>query len=202
MWKAIAGAPLSAVREAYERRARPQNQYLDCRWRAAIKSLLQRQSGATIISPKRSRRSHPDRRSHPSRSSRYIAVSLSVANHHASLPVAWRLYLPQSWADDPARRCQAGVPDAVRFQTKPEIACDQLRAACAAGLPGSIVLMDAGYGDDTWLRSETTSLGLQYIAGVRPHTSVWPPGTGRLPPKKWRGRGRPPTRLRRRPGSC
>jgi SRSO17 transposase len=126
-----------------------------------------------------------------------VAVSLSVANHHASLPVAWRLYLPQSWADDPAARRQAGVPDAVRFQTKPQIACDQLRAACAAGLPRGVVLMDAGYGDDTWLRSEITSLGLQYIGGVRPHTSVWPSGTGPSPPKKWRGSGRPPTRLRR-----
>ena len=126
-----------------------------------------------------------------------VAVSLSVANHHASLPVAWRLYLPHSWADDPAARRQAGVADAVRFQTKPEIACDQLRAACVAGLPRGVVLMDAGYGDDTWLRSEITSLGLQYIGGVRPHTSVWPPGTGPLPPKQWRGSGRPPTRLRR-----
>ena len=89
-----------------------------------------------------------------------VAVSLSAANHHASLPVAWRLYLPQSWAGDPALRRQAGVPDAVRFQTKPEIACDQLRAACAAGLPRGVVLLDAGYGDDTWLRSEITSLGL------------------------------------------
>ena len=37
-----------------------------------------------------------------------VAVSLSVANHHASLPVAYRLYLPQDWAQDRKRRRKAG----------------------------------------------------------------------------------------------
>jgi len=46
-----------------------------------------------------------------------IAVSLSVANSAASLPVAYRLYLPQDWAADPARCGRAGVPDGVVFQT-------------------------------------------------------------------------------------
>ena len=64
-----------------------------------------------------------------------IAVSLSLANGTASLPVAWRLYLPQEWADDPERRAQAGVPEDVRFRTKPQIALEQIRAAVDAGLP-------------------------------------------------------------------
>ena len=64
-----------------------------------------------------------------------VAVTLSVANDHASLPMAHQLYLPAEWADDPARRARAGVPDDVAFQTKPGIALDQIRAALEAGAP-------------------------------------------------------------------
>ena len=64
-----------------------------------------------------------------------VAVSLSVANEAASLPVAYRLYLPQDWAADPVRRKKAGVPESVTFQTKPEIALDQIRAALEAQHP-------------------------------------------------------------------
>ena len=78
-----------------------------------------------------------------------IAVSLSVANDHASLPVAWRLYLPEGWANDRARRAKAGVPEDVVFRTKPEIALDQIRTAPSAGVPRGVVLADAGYGIDT-----------------------------------------------------
>ena len=53
-----------------------------------------------------------------------VAVTLSVANEAASLPVAYRLYLPEEWAEDPVRRRKAGVPEDVGFQTKPEIALD------------------------------------------------------------------------------
>src|SRR6202795_1031245 len=67
-----------------------------------------------------------------------VAVSLSLANHHASLPVAYRLYLPQDWADDRERRRKAGVPEEVVFKTKPQIALEQLRWAHHAGLPRGV----------------------------------------------------------------
>src|SRR5215204_3481402 len=126
-----------------------------------------------------------------------VAVTLSLANHTASLPVAYRLYLPQEWADDPARRKTAGVPEEITFQTKPEIALDQIRAAADAGLPRGVVLMDAGYGSDTQLRTDVTALGLSYIAGILSNPSVWAQGRAPLPPKPWSGRGRPPTLMRR-----
>jgi SRSO17 transposase len=126
-----------------------------------------------------------------------VAVSLSIANRHASLPVAYQLYLPKEWAQDRVRRKKAGVPKEIRFKTKPRIALDQLQWACTAGLPRGVVLMDAGYGADTDLRSAVTTLGLSYVAGILPQTSVWAPGTGPLPAKDWSGQGRPPKLIRR-----
>src|SRR5262252_9261723 len=55
-----------------------------------------------------------------------VAVSLSIANHDASLPVAYRLYLPKEWASDRKRRRKVGVPDEISFKTKPEIALAQI----------------------------------------------------------------------------
>jgi SRSO17 transposase len=127
-----------------------------------------------------------------------VAVSLSLANADGSLPVAYRLYLPETWASDAARRQKAGVPEEIGFQTKIEIALDQIRAAHAAGLPRGPVLMDAGYGPHSDLRTAVTALGLPYVAGVLSNTTVWAPGTGPLPPKAYTpGRGRPTKRLRR-----
>src|SRR6202171_3702995 len=74
-----------------------------------------------------------------------VAVTLSIANHYASLPIAYRLYLPQTWAQNAARRKTAHVPKAIRFKTKPQIALAQIRAALAAGVAPGVVLMDASY---------------------------------------------------------
>lgn len=126
-----------------------------------------------------------------------VAVSLSLANGRSSLPVAYRLYLPREWAQDRERLRKAGVPEDISFKTKHEIALDQLRWACAAGLPRGVVLTDAGYGNNSDLRADITALGLTYVAGIQSNTTVWAPGTGPLPAKKWSGRGRPPKRLQR-----
>src|SRR5712675_1072730 len=102
-----------------------------------------------------------------------VAVSLSLANRHASLPVAYRLYLPQEWANDHARLRKAGVPEDIGFKTKHEIVLDQLRWACAAELPRGVVLMDAGYGNNSELRKDITALDLTYVAGILSNTTVW-----------------------------
>jgi SRSO17 transposase len=126
-----------------------------------------------------------------------VAVSLSAANDHAGLPIAYRLYLPREWADRPDRRAQAGVPDDVVFQTKPQIALDQVRRAVAVGIEAEVALADAGYGTDTEFRDGITEIGLPYVVGIQSSTSLWPPGEEPLPPKQWSGRGRPTSSIRR-----
>ena len=111
-----------------------------------------------------------------------VAVSLSVASDTASLPIAYRLFLPSDWAEDGERRAKAGVPDDVNFQTEGEIALDQIKAAQTASLTPGVVLADAGYGPSTPFRTGLTDLGLTYIVGVLSNISVWPPGTKPLPP--------------------
>jgi SRSO17 transposase len=128
-----------------------------------------------------------------------IAVSLSVANDHASLPVAYRLYLPETWAEDPARRAKAGVPEATTFETKTAIALEQIRQACVDGVPVGVVLGDAAYGNETDFRVGVRDRALSYVLGVQSSTRAWPPGTAPLPPPPYTGRGRPPSLLRRSP---
>src|SRR5256714_6013046 len=64
-----------------------------------------------------------------------VAGTLSLANHDARLPVAYRLYLPEDWAKDQARRGKARVPETIAFPNQPAIAIEQIKAARAAGLP-------------------------------------------------------------------
>lgn len=125
-----------------------------------------------------------------------VAVSLSLANERGSVPVAYRLYLPQEWAEDRARRKRAGVPPEMEFRTKGAIALEQIERALAAGLPHGVVLADAAYGTETHWREQLTAWGLPYAVGVRTSTQVWF-GTHQpapMPPPSPRG-GRPRTRL-------
>jgi SRSO17 transposase len=104
-----------------------------------------------------------------------VAVTLSIANHHASLPVAHQLYLPKTWAQDSARRAKAGVPEDLCFKTKTEIALDHIHWAHAAGIPRGNVLLDAGYGHDSKLRAGISALAMTYSAGILPQDLVWKP---------------------------
>src|SRR5712692_2765224 len=77
-----------------------------------------------------------------------VAVSLSVSTWNTSLPIAYRLYLPEEWAKDSERRKATGVPKEIQFQTKPQIALHQIRQAVASEVAQGVVLADAGYGGD------------------------------------------------------
>jgi SRSO17 transposase len=126
------------------------------------------------------------------------AVSLSVSTWNSSLPMAWRLYLPEVWCEDAERCRQAGVPEGVGFETKPEIALEQIRKALEQQVPVGVVLADAGYGKGTQFRTELTQLGLQYAVGIESNATVWEPGQGPLPaPVRKPGRGAPAKRLQR-----
>lgn len=126
-----------------------------------------------------------------------IAVSLSVATWDSSLPIAYRLYLPKEWTEDAARRKKAEVPKEVEFQTKPEIALEQIRAAIAGQVTRGVVLADAAYGINTEFREGITQLDLQYVVGVQSSLAVWKPGKQPLPAKPRGKMGRPSRLLQR-----
>ena len=125
-----------------------------------------------------------------------IAVSVSLATEQASLPVRYQLYLPENWANR-ERRTKAGVPEEIRFQTKQEIALDQIRSLLEEGVERGVVLADAAYGNDHGFRAELEKLELEYAVGIQSSTTVWPPGTAPLPPKPRKTAGRPAQLLRR-----
>jgi SRSO17 transposase len=126
------------------------------------------------------------------------AVSLSVSTWSSSLPIAWRLYLPEVWTQDAERCRRAGVPEEITFQTKPDIALEQIRQAVEQQVPVGVILADAGYGKGTQFRTALTEIGLQYVVGIESNATVWEPGQQPLPvPARKPGRGAPPTRLQR-----
>tara|TARA_R110000796_G_scaffold10751_1_gene35955 strand:+ start:2754 stop:3251 length:498 start_codon:yes stop_codon:yes gene_type:complete len=104
-----------------------------------------------------------------------VAVRLSVATEQASLPVAWRLYLPTSWTDNPARCRHAGVPEEIDIATKPAIALQQVRETLEAGITLGIVLADAAYGKVTPWREQLAEWALSYCVGVPEGIILWPP---------------------------
>jgi SRSO17 transposase len=129
-----------------------------------------------------------------------VAVSISMANDHASLPVAWRLYLPEVWAKDLTRREKAKVPATVEFRTKWEIALDEFDRLRSLGVPKAPVLADAGYGVVTEFREGLALREYLYAVGIPGEVTFWTNSRLPLPPKPWSGRGRPATSLRPAPG--
>ena len=127
-----------------------------------------------------------------------VAVSVSVTTGKASMPVAFRLYLPETWTKDRNRRTKTGVPDEIQFQTKTEIALEQIQRARQRGIPQGVVLADAGYGVDTSFRAALTKMELAYIMGVQSSVTVWKPGEAPQPAPARRGStGRPRKLLQR-----
>jgi SRSO17 transposase len=114
------------------------------------------------------------------------------------MPVAFRLYLPESWIKDHDRRKKTGVPESIRFQTKTEIALEQICRARDRGVPQGVILADAGYGTDTSFRTALTEMNMPYVMGIQSAITVWKPGEEPRPVPKRKGNiGRPRKLLRR-----
>jgi SRSO17 transposase len=112
-----------------------------------------------------------------------VAVSLSLANEQFSLPVRYQLYLPQSWTDDPVRRDQCKVPEAIEFATKPAIALQLLESMGEREAMPELVVADAGYGVNTLFREQLTAMGFTYMVGVTGIVSLQSEGQAPLQAK-------------------
>ena len=110
-----------------------------------------------------------------------VAVTVSLVNALMSVPVGFRLYLPEGWAQDTQRRQAAGVPAEVKFQTKGALALAQIDELLAEEVPLAPVVADAGYGASTQFREALTERGLSYAVGILPDTSLWIAGEEPLP---------------------
>ena len=145
-----------------------------------------------------------------------ITVSVHAVGARGTLPLGWRLYLPEEWCDDRERRRKAKIPEAVCFQTKPQLAACLCEQAAGWELPAAPILADSAYGDDSAFRTRLHGLELEYVLAVSAQISVYGPETTFAVPERNGTTGRPRTvaradrkpesvrslaeRLRRRPG--
>ena len=122
-----------------------------------------------------------------------ITVSVHAVGARGTLPLGWRLYLPEEWCDDWERRRKAKIPDGISFQTKPELAGELCEQAAAWEVPAAPILADSAYGDDTAFRTRLAELELEYVVAVRAETSVYGPETTFAVPQRNGRTGRPRT---------
>ena len=102
-----------------------------------------------------------------------IGVFLTYYSRRGHTFLDRRLYVPEEWCQDPARRREARVPDEVLFQTKSQLAIQMLEHAWARGVPMEWVTGDEVYGDDTRVRDRIAQAGRKYVLAVSANTPVW-----------------------------
>ena len=118
-------------------------------------------------------------------------VSLTLARGEVPVTVALRLFLPESWTNDPGRLKQAGVPIALwTARTKPQIALAEIDRLIAGGVRFGCVLADAGYGQSAPFRQELTRRNLTWAVGIPRHLKAYPVGVQLIWPVARRGRPR------------
>jgi SRSO17 transposase len=124
-----------------------------------------------------------------------VGVFLTYATPQGHLFLDRRLYLPESWCDDPARCAEAKIPADVAFQTKPQQAVEMLRHAWALGVPMRWVTGDEVYGEAAYLRDTVADSGRWYVLAMRAHSSVWL-ARPQVAVPAWSGIGRKPSKER------
>jgi len=106
-----------------------------------------------------------------------IGVCLGYAGAKGRAGIDRALYLPKGWAADPERRAEAGVPAAVEFRTKPQLALEMIERALEAGVPAKWVVADEVYGSDGKLRRALEARDQAYVLAVKSNEkpTTWPP---------------------------
>ena len=118
-------------------------------------------------------------------------VSVTLASREVPVMVGLRLFLPESWTDDPGRMARARVPeDRQAALSKPEIAIEEIDRVRAAGLRFGCVLADAGYGSSGPFRQALSARGLNWAVGLSRRQNVYPAGTELIFPEASTGRRR------------
>jgi SRSO17 transposase len=132
-----------------------------------------------------------------------VTVSVHAAGARGTLPLGWRLYLPEEWCGDELRRARAKIPTAVGFETKPGLAGALVEEAAGWQIPLAPILADCAYGDDSGFRTSLHVQELEYVLAVSAQISVYGPETTFAIPKRNGTTGRPRTvaRADRKPES-
>lgn len=125
-----------------------------------------------------------------------VTVNCHLAERQFAFPLATRLYLPESWCNDPERMEKAGVPEDTTFKTKAQIALDLLDYANREGVKHKCVTTDADYGDNPVFLNGLEERGEPYVVAVRANFSISTSRRGEvrradevleeLPRSKWR----------------
>lgn len=102
-----------------------------------------------------------------------IGVFLAYASPRGRAFLDRALYLPRVWAEDAARRAEAGVPQDVEFATKGALAQAMLERALVAGVPFGWVTGDEVYGGDRRLRLWLEEQDLAHLLAIKATEPLW-----------------------------
>src|SRR2546428_122955 len=95
-----------------------------------------------------------------------VGVFLTYVTAKGHTLIDRELYLPLDWTEDRDRCQAAGIPESVRFQTKPELARRMLARLWDAQVPIAWVVADTVYGSNLDLRTWLEDRGYPYVLAV------------------------------------